>query len=341
MKIGFFELEGWEENFIKTNFSNDEIFLSKEKIDFLNIPTHKDFDIISVFIDSRINQEVLNNFPNLKLIATRSTGYDHIDLNVCKENGITTAFVPGYGDNTVAEFAFGLILNLTRKIYQGIDQIKENGSFSLHGLRGVDIKGKNLGVIGTGRIGKEIIKIGIGFGMNIIAYDPFPDLSFQQNISKQNVNFKYVSLEDLLKNSDIITIHVPYNEQTHHLISHKTFGFMKKGVYLINTARGGIVDTEDLIKALKDGIVAGYGADVLEGEGEIKDELNFLTNTRPKLEIIEEMLYDHILMKMPNVLITPHNAFNSQEALERILNITVANIKGFIAGNLDSKNIAK
>ncbi len=324
MKIAFFELEGWENKVLQDNFSNDELFLSKEKLEPLNIPLQKDFEIICVFVNSILNKEVLGQFPNLKFINTRSTGFDHIDIAYCKEKGIKVAYVPTYGMNTVAEYAFGLILNLTRKIYQSIDQIKENGSFSLEGLRGVDIKGRTLGVIGTGRIGKESIKIAKGFGMNVIAFDVYPDVK-----AAAEMGFQYVSLEDLLKNSDVITIHAVYNAGSHHLINENNFQLIKKGAYLVNTARGALVQTEALIVALKKGILGGYAADVLEDEGEVKDELNYLTKTRPKEEVVKNMLYDHILMEMPNVLITPHNAFNTEEALQRILNTTIDNIKGF------------
>jgi D-lactate dehydrogenase len=288
------------------------------------VPLQRDFDVISVFVNSVIDKDVLAQFPNLKFITTRSTGFDHIDINYCKERGIKVGYVPNYGMNTVAEYAFSLLLNLTRKTYQAIDQIKERGDFSLVGLRGIDIKGKTLGIIGMGRIGKESAKIAKGFGMNVIAFDSFPDAK-----AAAEIGYQYVSLEDLLKNSDVITIHAVYNESTHHLINENNFQLIKKGAYLVNTARGAIVQTEALIVALKKGILAGYATDVLEDEGEVKDELKYLTQTRLKEDVVKNMLYDHILMEMPNVLITPHNAFNTVEALQRILDTTIDNIKGF------------
>lgn len=326
-KIGFFELEGWEERIIKTELPDQEITANKDKITNLCLPETKDFDIISVFVDSRIDKTVLDCFPNLKCIATRSTGYDHIDLEESRRRGVKMLYVPGYGDNTVAEFAFGLILNLTRKIYQGVDQIKETGSFSLAGLRGTDIKGKTIGIIGTGRIGKEMIKIAKGFGMNVLAYDPYPDKQFAALM-----NFSYGSLEDVLGKSDIVSIHCPYNESTHHLVNKGNVGKIKRGAYLINTARGGIVETEALVEGLNSGILAGVGMDVLEEEGETKDELNILALGHPQEEELKTILRNHVLMKMPNVLITPHNAFNSQEALEKILHITLQNIRSYITG---------
>lgn len=325
MKIGFFELEGWENQIINEALTEQELFFSQEKIDSLCLPEKRDFEIISTFVNSRFDEAVIMNFSNLRLLATRSTGYDHIDLEACRQRGISVAYVPGYGDNTVAEFTFGLILNLVRKIYQSLDQIKETGSFSLKGLRGFDLKGKTIGVVGTGRIGKEVVKIAKAFSMKIIAFDPFPDQVFAETIG-----FTYVSLEELLKNSNIITLHCPYNEKTHHLINQDNIKIIKKGAYLVNTARGGIVETQALINALQQGILAGAALDVLEEEGETKDELNFLQKGHPREEELKVMLQNHILMEMPNVLITPHNAFNSQEALERILRTTIDNIQGFL-----------
>ncbi|MEK7478831.1 MAG: NAD(P)-dependent oxidoreductase [Patescibacteria group bacterium] len=327
MRTAFFELEGWENKVLQDNFPKDELFLSKEKLEPLNVPLQKDFEVICIFVNSVLNKEVLSQFPNLKFITTRSTGFDHIDIAYCKERGIKVAYVPNYGMNTVAEYAFSLLLNLTRKTYQAIDRIKEHGDFSLAGLRGIDIKGKTLGIIGMGKIGKESAKIAKGFGMNVIAFDAFPDTK-----SATELGYQYVSLEDLLKTSDVISIHAVYNPSTHHLINENNFQLIKKGAYLVNTARGAIAQTEALIVALKKGILAGYATDVLEDEGEVKDELNYLTQTRLKEDVVKNMLYDHILMEMPNVLITPHNAFNTEEALQRILNTTMDNIKGFETG---------
>jgi len=327
MKIAFFGIEGWEENIIKGKFPENNIHLSKDVLDENNIPEETDFEIISIFINSRITEKVLSRFPNLKFITTRSTGFDHIDLEACKKHNITVSYVPGYGDNTVAEFTFGLILSLTRKIYQAIDQIKESGSFRLTDLRGMDIKGKTIGVVGTGRIGREVIRIAKGFSMNILAYDPYPNEAFQKEIG-----FEYTSFEDLLKRSNIITLHCPYIPQTHHLINKGNINMIKKGAYLINTARGGLVETEALIEALSNGTLSGAGIDAIEEEGTIKKDIHFLEEPHEDAKKLKTALYDHMLMNMPNVLMTPHNAFNSQEALERILNTTLENIKAFKEG---------
>ena len=349
MKTAFFDCEGWEEKMVREALPGHDLKFFKEKLHEY-AGDEVDFETISVFVNSEVTKEVIQKFPNLKLIVTRSTGYDHIDLEYCKEKNITVAFVPGYGDNTVAEFAFALILNLTRKMYASINHLKETGAFSYRGFRGVDLKGRTIGVIGTGRIGKESINIEKGFGMKVIAYDPRPNEEYAKQIG-----FSYMPLDELLKNSDVITIHTPLNDGTFHLLNMENIGFIKRGAYLVNTARGGIVETQALVYALENGILAGAGLDVLEEEGEVKDEMKFLKEDEvdaimtvkdllkgeETTEKLKTVIANHILMKMPNVLITPHNAFNTQEALERILNTTLEDIKGFFGNTLPEKNIAK
>jgi len=332
MKLGFFEAEGWEKEILEKELPGLEIYfscdwLTKELVrrEGGNVKNFQDLDILSIFICSQIDKEIIDSLPNLKLITTRSTGYDHIDIEYAKSKGILVCNVPEYGTKTVAEWTIGLMLNLMRKIYYAIDQIKETESFDLKNLRGEELYGKTLGVIGTGRIGKEVIKLAKAFGMNILAYDIFPD----ENFAKEQ-NIKYVSLEELLSNSDVITIHVNLNPSTYHLINKENIKLIKKGAYLINTARGGIIETEALVYALKEGILKGAALDVLEEETEIKEELEILGKKEIKEEEIKTLWQNHILMKMPNVLITPHNAFNSKEAIERILKTTIENIKGFL-----------
>jgi len=332
MKIAFFSGEKWEQEYFsgllkEKNVQADLIFHDK----FLsedNLPDDRTFEIACVFVDSVISAEVISRLPNLKIIVTRSTGYDHIDLKTCQERGIAVAFVPAYGEHTVAEYAFALILSLSRKIYESFDRIKETGSFDLKGLRGFDLNGKILGVVGTGRIGKNVVKIANGFGMKVLAYDLMPDKEFE----KDN-NFSYVSLEELLNQSDIVTLHVPYMKETHHLLNDETIKLMKPGSYLINTSRGAVVETEALVKALRRGQVAGAGLDVLEEEGAVKDEMTFLTIGHPEESNLRTVFANHILIDTPNVIITPHNAFNTQQALERILQTTLENITSFIEGS--------
>jgi D-lactate dehydrogenase len=326
MRLAFFELEGWETEILKKEFPSHELFFSNLSLsDYFGEDTA--FDALSVFVNSKVDATTLARFPRARFLSARCTGYDHIDLKACKDRGIAVSYVPGYGDNTVAEFAFGLLLNLTRKLYAAIDSVKETGSFDFHGFRGVDVKGKTLGIIGTGRIGTEAIKIGKGFGMNILAFDLFPKPELATSLG-----FSYVPLETLLSSSDAITLHAPLTDKTRHIINMQNVGQIKPGAYLINTARGPLLETSALVYALQKGIVKGAGLDVLEEEGEIRDEMHFLKSEKIAPEAMKTVLETHLLMRMPNVLITPHNAFNSQEALERILKTTMENIHGFLDG---------
>jgi len=324
MKIAFFEIEDWEKEYLKNQLKEAEIIYFPEKLSESNVEQAKDCDAIAVFIDSKLDKEMLSKFSRLKLIATRSTGFDHIDLDFAKEKNITICNVPFYGENTVAEHAFALMLDLSRKMYDSIERVKKEG-FSIEGLTGFDLKGKTLGIVGMGHIGQHVARIANGFEMKVLGYDVMQDKKLAKKLG-----FAYADLEELLKNSDIITLHVPYNEKTHHLLNSANMGLIKKGAYLINTARGGIIETGALAKALGDGTLAGAGLDVLEEECFIKEERQLMSKEFAKTCDIKTLLQNHILMEQNNVIITPHNAFNSKEALERILETTVENIRAFI-----------
>lgn len=337
MKTLFFLHEPWERDFIEKQTALSE----KSELAFVNglldadhLPENRDADIISIFVDSHLDAHVIEAFPHLKLIAARSTGYDHIDAEAVKKRGILVSTVPSYGEHTVAEYAFALLLALSRKVYHAYDRIRETGSFSQEGLRGFDLNGKTIGVVGTGRIGKNVIRIANGFGMRVLASDAYPDEAFAKE-----VGCEYVDLSQLLGESDVVTLHVPYLESTHHLINKETIRQMKKGAYLINDSRGAVVDTEALVAALREGHVGGAALDVLEEEGAIKDEATFLVSGHPAEANLRTVLANHILIDMPNVIITPHNAFNTIEALQRILQTSVENIAAFVAGK--PENIAK
>jgi len=323
-KIAFFEIEPWEIDYIKKFLKNFELIFFEEKLDSKNIEKILDADIISIFIYSKIDKDIINRLKSLKYITTRSTGFDHIDLKYCKKKNILVSNVPTYGENTVAEHTFALILTLSRDIYDSIDKAKK-GDFVLENINGFDLKGKTLGVIGVGNIGRHVVKIAKGFDMNVLAYDIRKDEKFAKKIG-----FRYVSLKYLLKNSDIISLHIPYNKKTHHLINLETLKLFRKGCYLINTARGGICDTTALLKGLEEGIFTGLGLDVLEEEYFIKEERELLTSIFKTKYDLKTALENHILINHPNVIITPHSAFNSKEALIRILDTTINNIKMFI-----------
>jgi len=334
LKIAFFEIEPWEADYLKSSLKRDfDLVFFEDKLNQKNLKKILDINILSPFIYSRVDKDVIDCLEYLKYITTRSTGFDHIDLKYCGRKNILVSNVPTYGENTVAEHTFALILALSRKIYPSLEKTKK-GDFSLDNLRGFDLKGKTLGVVGVGNIGRHVVRIAKGFEMNILAYDIKKDQNFADKIG-----FKYVSLDYLFKNSDIITLHVPYNKETHHLVNLKTLKLFKKGCYLINTARGGICDTTALLKGLKEGVFAGLGLDVLEEEFFIKEERELLALSFRKIRDLKTALENHILLNQPNVIITPHNAFNSKEALTRILDTTIENILDFAAGR--PKNTVK
>ena len=331
MKIVFFGLEKSEQSVFLNSFPGAEVSFAEEKLDENNAEKAKDADIVSIFVDSTMNKTVLDAMPALKFIASRSTGVNHIDCGYAESKGIKISSVPAYGSHTVAEFTFGLITNLSRNIIKANDYIRESPDFKyFSGMEGFDLAGKTLGIIGTGKIGKNVLKIAQGFAMNVIAYDLYPDLAF----AKEN-NFEYKSFNEVVSGSDIITLHAPYSKENHHLINKENISKMKKGVYLVNTARGELVDTDALIWGLKEGIIAGAGLDVLEGERELKEEIEILSSSSRSMKVDEykTLLEDRILMDMPNVIITPHIAFYTREAVAEILKVTLNNIKGFIAGS--------
>jgi D-lactate dehydrogenase len=292
-----------------------------------HLPSARDVELCSVFVDSTVDGAVLEALPKLKLVATRSTGFDHIDLAAAARRGVAVASVPSYGENTVAEYAFALLLALSRKACEASRRVREEGRFSFAGLQGFDLKGKTVGVVGTGRIGRHVVRIALGFGMTVLAYDPHPDEALERELG-----FRYCSLAELLGASDVVTLHVPYLPSTHHLLNAETFALVKTGAYLINTSRGGVVETAALVAALQRGQLAGAGLDVLEEEGVIKDELAFIVRSHPGEHNLRTVLANHVLIGLPNVIVTPHNAFNTREALTRILDATVENIVGFVRG---------
>lgn len=326
MKFAFFELEDWEIEYLKKKLGkNVEASYSAEHLDETNADDYKDAEGIGVFIYSQINKKLLSRLPDLKFIATMSTGFDHIDITECKKRNIQVSNVPFYGENTVAEHTFALILSLSRKIPMSVERTKKE-DFSYDGLRGFDLKGKTLGVIGTGHIGQHVIRMAKGFEMEVMAFDAFPDAK-----AANKMGFKYAkNLAELLKNSDILTLHAPYNVKTHHLINSKNIRSIKRGALLVNTARGGLIETKALLEGLNGGILSGVGLDVLEEEIMVKEEKQLLSKHFSK-EKLKTALEDHILIHDDRVIITPHNAFNSEEALKRILDTTVESVESFIS----------
>jgi D-lactate dehydrogenase len=325
-KIVFFDTEKWEEAFITSSLSNFDAVITSEKLDENTVSKYQDAQAISCFIYSKLNKDILEKLPNLNFIATRSMGYDHIDLDFCKEKNIKVANVPTYGAHTVAEHTFALILTISRKIIPSVEQARR-GDFSSAGLEGFDLNGKTLGVIGTGNIGTNVCEIGLSFGMKILAY------SRSQNQDLIAKGVKYVSLDELLGGSDIITLHLPHTKETEHLINLSNLDKIKKGALLINTARGALVETAAIAEGLEKGILAAAGLDVLEEEAHLREEKEFLSEEYLKNVDIKTELLNHVLLTRDDVVITPHNAFNSKEAVEEIMEVSVANIKAFESGN--------
>jgi len=339
-KILFFYNEEWEKEYFEQGIG-DTLPAGQAgfEVEFLKgrVQDHSSFkddkaEILSVFVGSQVGASVFDRFPNLKYVATRSTGFDHIDVEEAKKRNIVVSNVPSYGSVTVAEFAFALLLTVSRKIFPAYDQILEQGNFEKKGLRGFDLNGKILGVIGVGKIGQNVIKIANGFGMKVIAFDRTPN----EELAKEK-DFEYVEFDELLQKSDVITLHLPYNPHTHHILNENNFGKMKEGVVVINTSRGGVIETSALVKALQDGIVAGAGLDVLESEIYMGNELGLLQEENSSDDDVDTVLHNQYLIEHSDVIITPHNAFNTKEAIERIFDVTVGNIKKFDKGKVENE----
>ena len=327
MKIHYFSGEAWEEAFVREKLPNEDIVFHEGSFAAYSELTDPEATVLCTFIENHIGEEEMNRFPALKLIATRSTGFDHIDLAAAKARGITVVNVPFYGENTVAEFAFALLLALSRRVIDADERVRA-GTFSPTGLRGFDLAGKTIGVIGCGHIGQHVIRMANGFGMKVLGFE-----THQDPARATELNFTYATLPELLAQSDIITLHVPYNEHTRHLINKENIGTIKKGAYLINTARGAVIETDALVEALKSGILAGAALDVLEEEGELNEEATLLTAPHPNEATLRTVLENHYLITHPRVIVTPHLAFNTTEAVERILNTTIENIQHFAEGS--------
>jgi D-lactate dehydrogenase len=327
IKIVFFETTTKEKNYIKKKFDNDfETLFTPDTLTENSIPSFlSEVNVISPFIYSDISSKIISKAKKLKLISTRSTGFNHIDLTAAKKRKISVANVPYYGENTVAEHTFALILALSRNLHKAYVRTIRN-DFSLGGLQGFDLREKTLGVIGAGSIGVHVIKMAKGFGMKVIATDAKPN-----HILTELLDFNYVPLDELLSRSDIITLHCPYNQHTHHLLNMNNIKKIKKGALFINTARGGLIEPKALYYAVEKGIFGGAGLDVFEGEELIREENQMLTKN-VSVEHLETLLKTNILLKRENVIITPHMAFDSIEAVERILDTTVENIKSFVEG---------
>jgi len=330
VKIAFFELEKFglkeKKRYIKEHLPGHEVVFIDEPLDEKTAKKVKECEVIACFIYSEINKKTLAQLKSVKLVATMSTGFNHIEIDDCKKQGVVACNVPAYGSNTVAEHAMGLLLTISKKLHPAIERTRK-GSFDLEGLRGFDLKDKVLGIVGTGKIGRHMIKLARAFDMEVLGYDPHP----KEEIAKKE-GFQYVSFDELLRRSDVISLHAPATKETHHMISKENVGKIKKGCVLINTARGSLVETEAILVGLKEGIFSGCGLDVLEAECTIKEEAELLHEAFENKCDLKTLLEEHMLLQHENVYITPHSAFYTQEALLRILDTTIENIQSFIEG---------
>lgn len=322
MKVAFFNTKSYDrQSFeaINTNYHHELTFFDAQLSSKTAILA-ADFPAICMFVNDIADAATLDILASqgTRLVALRSAGFNTVDLQRAAELGIKVVRVPAYSPYAVAEHAVALVLALNRKIYRAYNRVRDD-NFSLEGLLGFDLHGCTVGVVGTGKIGMVFAQIMHGFGCSVVGYDAFPNAQFEAT-----GNARYVSLPELLANSDIISLHCPLLPETHHLINAEAIAQMKPGVMLINTSRGGLIDTPAVIEGIKSGKIAYLGIDVYEQE----DELFFqdLSGT-----IIQDDTFQ-LLQSFPNVVITAHQAFFTRNALENIATTTLSNIKDFEQG---------
>jgi D-lactate dehydrogenase len=325
MNIACFETTPTDSDRLAAALPGHKLRFFPEPLTETNADLAKDCEAISVFIYSELTQKTLSKLPGLRSIATRSTGFDHIDLDACRQRGISVMNVPSYGENTVAEHTFALILALSRNVHKSYAS-GQKGDYSIDGLMGFDLAGRTLGVIGTGRIGMHVIRIAKGFGMHVLAYDTRRDIFLSEIL-----HFRYAELDEVLEGADIVTLHIPLLESTRHFMDYDKVSRMKRGSLLINTSRGGIIDNRAIIDGLDRGILAGAGLDVVEGEEHIREE-NQCLHKNCSARKAEHAAENRDLLSRDNVVFTPHIGFYSQEALLRILDTTADNLRAFADG---------
>jgi len=340
-KICFVATEPEEEEFFTGKFGTFDISFQRSLCD---VP--EDVEVVSIFINDRVDARFLESHPTLRLIATRSVGCDHIDLEACTERKVSVTHVSGYGENTVAEHTFALMLALSRRIRESTEAALA-GKFTHERFRGMDLRGSTLGVVGAGRVGLHVIRIAGAFGMNVLAYDAHPN-----PLHTELLDFKYTSFDHLIRESHVITLHIPLNEETHHIFNRETLSRCREGVLIVNTARGRLVDSEALIEALDSGQVGGAGLDVIEEEGvfqggatallgaQIADrvrgsgvEKDRIALSAGRMKEISRYIASNALLRRPQVVFTPHNAYNSTESREFISNTTSENILNYFEQN--------
>lgn len=321
IKVAFFDAKSYDEvSFNKTNADYGfDIRYYQEHLNLKTVPLAKGADVVCIFVNAECNAAVIDELikNGVKLIALRCAGFNNVDLKAAKGR-IKVVRVPAYSPHAVAEYAVSLMLALNRKIFRAVNRTRE-GNFALKGLMGFDMYGKTAGVVGMGRIAKELIKILHGFGMKVLAYDLYSDMDFAKRY-----DVRMVSLDELYAESDIISLHCPLTPETTFLINAQSIAKMKPGVMIINTGRGKLIHTEDLIEGLRTKQVGSAGLDVYE------EEKNYFYEDRSD-KIIDDDVLARLLM-MPNVVLTSHQAFFTAEAMHNIALTTLESIKEFSEG---------
>jgi D-lactate dehydrogenase len=341
MKVYFIEPEPSDIEFFEDSLPEHELFFAEYDSD-----VESGCEILSVYIHSKIDSAFLDQHLQLQFVTTRSAGYDHIDVAECVRRGIAVANVAGGDANTVAEHTFALMLSLARRLSE-VREANKQPNFHYEKLRASDLKDKTLGVIGTGRIGLHVVHIALAFGMKVVAYEPY-----RPSLMAEIFGVRYLPLDRLLRESDVITLHAPLTPDTYHMLDREAFAKCRDGVLLINTARGALIDTDALIEGLESGRIAGAGLDVLEEESVMRRQADRIIADQivaalqnqtlseeearlrdpNRLKQFEQLVRNQRLLSRNDVVFTPHVAFNSAEAVERINQTTVENINAFIAG---------
>jgi len=319
MKIAVFSTCSYDQEFLEKFNTGHKVVFYEQSLSLLSVVLTKDFDAICLFVNDKADYLVLEKLKDngVKLILLRCAGFNNIDLEAAEELGIKILRVPAYSPEAVAEHTMAMMLTLNRKTNKAYNRIRD-GNFSLESLMGFNLNGCKVALIGTGNIGKALYKILKGFGCKVVAFDPYPD----ENLISEGL--VYANLKDTLCDAEIISLHCPLSDQSFHMINEQTLKFFKKGAMLINTSRGGLINTSDVIKALKSGQLGYLGLDVYEQESALF--FHDLSN-----EVIQD---DQItrLMSFPNVLITSHQGFFTREAMQQIAEITFANADAFATG---------
>jgi D-lactate dehydrogenase len=322
MDVAFFSTHNFEKDFFNANseIHNHKITFFKMSLNQQSAPLAKGFPCVCCFVEDKLDDLTLRSLKEVgvRFIALRSAGYNNVDLEAADKLGILIARVPAYSPHSVAEYTVGLLLSLNRKIHKAYARVRDL-NFSLEGLMGFDLVGKTVGVIGTGRIGSIFATIMNGFGCRVIAYDPNPNL----NLSDKKI-VTFVSIDELYKTSDIISLHLPLTPETKYMINESAFAQMKRGLVLLNAGRGALINSVDMIEALKSGQLAGAGLDVYEEEEGVFFK-----------DLSDQVLKDDTLARLltfPNVLMSSHQAFLTKEALTEIAAITLKNISDFESG---------